>query len=67
MHFELLIWETLCATKELKELDIDVRYFILHISIDNAHSGHTVIAYKTVVDFLEHIRRTQDENHVRQA
>lgn len=38
---------------ELKELKIDPYYFVLHISIDNSHSGHSAMALLAVTDFIE--------------
>lgn len=57
MHFELLTLETMKLAKELQELKLDAYYFILHISIDNADSGHSAIAMQAVVRFIEGIQR----------
>lgn len=59
MHFELLTLETLIASKELAELKIDPYYFILHVSIDNADSGHTAIAMQAVNKLIQHTRDTE--------
>ncbi|EME85167.1 uncharacterized protein MYCFIDRAFT_41966 [Pseudocercospora fijiensis CIRAD86] len=56
MHFEQLTWSTLCAATELRELGLDPYYFLLHISIDNVHSGHTAMAQRVAFDFLEHVQ-----------
>ncbi|KAF3089147.1 hypothetical protein TWF594_010977 [Orbilia oligospora] len=56
MHFEAVTLETLQAAKELKELKIDPYYFLLHISIDNADSGHAAMAVETVIEYIELIR-----------
>ncbi|KAK6339763.1 hypothetical protein TWF718_009157 [Orbilia javanica] len=56
MHFEAVTLETLQAAKELKELKIDPYYFILHVSIDNADSGHAAMAVETVIEYIESIR-----------
>lgn len=57
MHFELLTSETMKVAKELQELRLDAYYFILHISIDNADSGHSAIAMQAVIGFIESVRR----------
>jgi hypothetical protein len=67
MHFEMLTWDTMCAIKELKELGLNDYYFLLHISIDNADSGHTAMAMQAVVDYLMHLQSTTDEATVQQA
>ncbi|MCJ1411929.1 hypothetical protein MMC19_006021 [Ptychographa xylographoides] len=59
MHFELLTVDTLKATKELEEVKLNNYYFVLHISIDNADSGHTAMAMQTVVDYIENIKKAQ--------
>ena len=59
MHFELLTLETLIVSKELAELKIDPYYFILHVSIDNADSGHTAIAMQAVNKLIQHTRDTE--------
>ncbi|KOC12332.1 hypothetical protein AFLA70_709g000351 [Aspergillus flavus AF70] len=56
MHFEMLTLDTLIVAKELRELNIDPTYFTLHITIDNAHSGHTAIASTAVIKYLTAIK-----------
>lgn len=56
MHFECLTWDTVRAARELRELRLDDYYFLLHISIDNSDSGHTAMALRVVLDYLEHVR-----------
>ncbi|TIA61013.1 hypothetical protein D6C76_10223 [Aureobasidium pullulans] len=53
LHFEMLTLETLKAMKELRELDIDETYFLLHVCIDNSDSGHTAMATRIVTDYLD--------------
>ena len=53
LHFEMLTLEMLVAARELRELGIDPYYFTLHITIDNAHTGHTAMASRIVADYLE--------------
>ncbi len=67
MHFEALTLETIKASKEVKEMGIDPYYFVLHVSIDNADSGHTAIAQQTVCMYIEHIHRTKGAEAVKQA
>lgn len=58
LHFEGLTMETLKAAKELEELKFNAYYFFLHISIDNADSGHTMMALQAVVEYFEHLQAT---------
>ncbi|OAQ93982.1 ABC transporter [Purpureocillium lilacinum] len=53
LHFEMLTLETLMAAKELREVGIDPYYFTLHVTIDNADTGHTAMASRIVADYLE--------------
>lgn len=67
LHFEGLTLETMKAAIELEELGLNPYYFILHISIDNADSGHTAIAMQAVVKYIEHVRQAQGNSAVQQA
>ena len=67
MHFEGLTMETMKAAKEVEELGLNAYYFILHISIDNADSGHTAIAMQAVVKYLDIVRQEQGNAAVHQA
>lgn len=67
LHFEGLTLETMKAATELEELGLNPYYFILHISIDNADSGHTAIAMQAVVKYIEHVRQTQGNSLAQQA
>ncbi|GAM40053.1 hypothetical protein TCE0_034r12096 [Talaromyces pinophilus] len=53
LHYELITLESLKASKELSEFKISGYYFVLHVSIDNADSGHTAMALSTVINYLE--------------
>ncbi|KAH8698159.1 hypothetical protein GQ44DRAFT_633206 [Phaeosphaeriaceae sp. PMI808] len=64
MHYELITLDTLRAVYELKPLGIDPNYFLLHISIDNADSGHAAMATHTVIRYLEIVRSTEGEGAV---
>lgn len=55
MHFEMLQLDTMQATKELSEVGLDPYYFILHVSIDNSHSGHAAMSLECVVDYIRKI------------
>jgi Iron-containing redox enzyme len=59
LHFEALTLETMKAAKEVEEFGLNPYYFVLHISIENADSGHTAIAIQAVVKYIEHVRQTQ--------
>lgn len=61
LHFEGLSEETLIASKELQELKYDPYYFLLHVCIDNADSGHTAMAMRVVVNYLEFVRKTEGD------
>jgi hypothetical protein len=55
------------AIKELKELKLNDYYFLLHISIDNADSGHTAMAMHAVVKYMAHIQSTEGEAAAEEA
>lgn len=59
MHFEPLTLETLKVAKELGELKLNPYYFTLHVSIDNADSGHTAMAKQAVFKYMENCQATQ--------
>ena len=67
MHFEAIALETLKASREVKEVGLDSYYFMLHVSIDNADSGHTAIAQQAVCDYVEQIHQTEGEAAALQA
>ncbi|THY21600.1 hypothetical protein D6D01_06601 [Aureobasidium pullulans] len=67
LHFELLTWDTMRAIKELRELGLNDYYFRLHISIDNADSGHTAMALKIVLDYMDTIKETEGEERAAEA
>lgn len=67
LHFEGLTLETMKAATELEELGLNPYYFILHISIDNADSGHTAIAMQAVVKYIEHVRQAEGNTAAQQA
>lgn len=67
LHFEEVSLETLMATKELREVGLDPNYFVLHVSIDNGHSGHTAMATEIVCRYLEHTRFVEGEAAAQRA
>ncbi|KJZ75429.1 hypothetical protein HIM_05125 [Hirsutella minnesotensis 3608] len=67
LHFEMASLETMQVAHELKGLGIDPCYFLLHITIDNADSGHTAMAAHTVRRYIDVVRETESEAAVQQA
>ena len=61
MHYELITLDTMLATHELKALGINPYYFLIHIAIDNADSGHVAMATHTVTRYLNMVRATECE------
>ncbi|KAK0512791.1 hypothetical protein JMJ35_004808 [Cladonia borealis] len=61
MHYELITLDTMLATHELKALGINPYYFLIHIAIDNADSGHVAMATHTVTRYLDMVRATEGE------
>lgn len=61
MHFEMLQLDTMQAAKELPEVQLNPYYFLLHVSIDNNHSGHAAMAMTSVVDYIQHLAETEGE------
>lgn len=61
LHFEQLTLETLMASRDLPRYGISAYYFQLHISIDNADSGHAAMASGIVDSYMNLIRETKGE------
>lgn len=61
LHFEQLTLETLMASRELPRYGISAYYFQLHISIDNADSGHAAMALGIVDRYMNLISETKGE------
>jgi hypothetical protein len=53
MAYEGLPLHLLKTVKELRELRLNPYYFELHISIDNADSGHSAMGMAAVADYVE--------------
>ncbi|KAI1320309.1 hypothetical protein F5Y16DRAFT_417497 [Xylariaceae sp. FL0255] len=52
LAYKCVAIETLMCAHELRELGLDPQYFNLHITIDNADSGHTAMALNAVLKFM---------------
>lgn len=61
LHFEQLTLDTLMASRELSRYGISAYYFQLHISIDNADSGHAAMALGIVARYMDLITETKGE------
>lgn len=59
MAYESLPLHLLKTVKELREVRLNPYYFELHISIDNADSGHAAMAMAAVADYIELIERDE--------
>ncbi|KAL6703281.1 hypothetical protein ACN47E_010069 [Coniothyrium glycines] len=66
MAYESLPLHLLKTVKELRELRLNPYYFELHISIDNADSGHAAMAAAAVADYIKLVQRDNgyDAAHV---
>ncbi|KAF3053840.1 hypothetical protein E8E11_010791 [Didymella keratinophila] len=53
MAYESLPLHLLKTVKELREVRLNPYYFELHISIDNADSGHAAMAMAAVADYID--------------
>ncbi|KAK5991812.1 hypothetical protein PT974_05197 [Cladobotryum mycophilum] len=67
LHFEGITLATLKTAHELKEVKVDPSYFVLHVTIDNADSGHTAIAMQAIVKYLDVIKAQHGDAAVQQA
>lgn len=61
MAYESLPLHLLKTVKELRELRLNPYYFELHISIDNADSGHAAMAMAAVTNYIESIAEQEGE------
>ncbi|MGP0173078.1 iron-containing redox enzyme family protein [Pseudomonas sp. NCHU5208] len=60
LGYEQLPLHLLISAYELKELGIDPYYFQLHVTIDNAASGHAAKAVQSVLDNLPQVGDAED-------
>ncbi|KAE8422687.1 hypothetical protein BDV36DRAFT_279808 [Aspergillus pseudocaelatus] len=67
MHFETVTLETMQVAHELKGFGINPYYFLIHMTIDNADSGHTAMAAHAVLRYLEVVRATEGTSAMQQA
>ncbi|KAJ4415340.1 hypothetical protein N0V82_007390 [Gnomoniopsis sp. IMI 355080] len=58
LHFESLSTADLKSGRELPEFGISSRYYNLHVSIDNADSGHSAMALATIIRLMDLVRVT---------
>ncbi|KAM7218765.1 hypothetical protein V8F06_005919 [Rhypophila decipiens] len=56
LHFESLATADLKAAHDLPEFGISPYYYALHISIDNADSGHSAMALDAIIQLMEIIK-----------
>jgi hypothetical protein len=61
MAYESLPLHLLKTVKELRELRLNPYYFELHISIDNADSGHAAMAMAAVSNYISLVAEDQGE------
>jgi hypothetical protein len=61
MAYESLPLHLLKTVKELRELRLDPYYFELHISIDNADSGHAAMAMAAVANYMDKVSQHDGE------
>jgi hypothetical protein len=57
MAYESLPLHLLKTVKELREVRLNPYYFELHISIDNADSGHAAMAMAAVADYIDLVEK----------
>ncbi|KAF8428703.1 ATPase-like protein [Tirmania nivea] len=60
MAYECLPCHLLITIQELKELKLDPYYFILHVSIDNGHSGHAAMGAAAVTKYMDSLKTEQE-------
>lgn len=60
LGYEQLPMHLLITAYELNELDIDPYYFALHVTIDNASTGHARKALQSVLDCMPRIGNARD-------
>jgi hypothetical protein len=59
MAYESLPLHLLKTVKELREVRLNPYYFELHISIDNADSGHAAMAMAAVADYIDLVEKEE--------
>lgn len=61
MAYESLPSHLLITIQEMKELDLDPYYFILHVSIDNGHSGHAAMGAAAVIKYIDALKSEEEK------
>lgn len=61
--YEGLPYHLLVSSRELQELDLDAYYFWLHVSIDNASTGHAAMARECIVNFVEGAKNARGQEY----
>ena len=67
LHFEGITLSTLKLAHEVKEVKIDASYFLLHVTIDNADSGHSAIALQAIFKLLDTVKALHGDAAVQQT
>lgn len=67
LHFETVSFETMQVAHEIKAFGIDPYYFLIHLTIDNADSGHTALAAEAVKDHIELVKETGTKDAAQQS
>lgn len=67
LHFERITLGMLQAMTELQELGLDATYFMLHVCIDNAATGHTAVALNAVLAYLHTVKERDGLSAEQQA
>lgn len=66
LHFEGLTMDTMKASIKLEE-GLNPYYFVFHVLIVNADSGHTAIAMQAVIKYIDQVREVQGSSAANQA
>lgn len=61
MAYESLPCHLLITIQEFKELKLDPYYFVLHVSIDNGHSGHAAMGAAAVIAYMDSLPAEERE------
>ncbi|KAF3912154.1 hypothetical protein ABW21_db0206183 [Orbilia brochopaga] len=62
LAYEAVGLDTLICVHELKELKLDATYFNLHVTIDNADSGHTAMSLHAVAELMRTCQSPTEED-----
>ncbi|KAF2716570.1 hypothetical protein K431DRAFT_298566 [Polychaeton citri CBS 116435] len=67
LHLKRVTMETIKAARELPTFGIKPSYFLLHIFVDNADSGHIAMAMDTVIQYMNLLERVEGMHTVHKA